>query len=141
MLQPISSSQLGSRLDAELIYFNLRDAGYQAVMFAGGKVVSPRFKFFQPLPEQTDDALLELCEKLLSGTNVEMQENDVLRQLQFALKNKLLVKLRVELQDGSEQEFELAPLGISANRLRGKDTEAEAERTLPISRIRGVLLV
>ena len=141
MLKPISEGQLGSRLDAELIYFNLRDAGYQAVMFANGKVVSPRFRNFQAAPEKTDDGLLELCEKLLSGTNVEMQENDILRQLQFALKNKLLVKLRVELQDGSEQEFELAPLGISANRLRGKDTEKEAERTLPISRIRGVLLV
>jgi hypothetical protein len=141
MLKPIASGQLASRLDAELIYFNLRDAGYQAVMFAAGKVISPRFRNFQAAPEKTGDELLELCEKLLSGTNVEMQENDVLRQLQFALKNKLLVKLRVELQDGSEQEFELAPLGISANRLRGKDTEAEAERTLPISRIRGVLLV
>ncbi len=141
MLKPIAQGQLASRLDAELIYFNLRDAGYQAVMFANGKVVSPRFRNFQAAPEKTGDDLLELCEKLLSGTNVEMQENDILRQLQFALKNKLLVKLRVELQDGSEQEFELAPLGISANRLRGKDTEKEAERTLPISRIRGVLLV
>jgi hypothetical protein len=141
MLKPIAQGQLASRLDAELIYFNLRDAGYQAVMFASGKVVSPRFRNFQAVPEAQGNPLLELCEKLLSGTNVEMQENDVLRQLQFALKNKLLVKLRVELQDGSEQEFELAPLGISANRLRGKDTEKEAERTLPISRIRGVLLV
>ena len=141
MLKPIAEGQLASRLDAEMIYFNLRDAGYQAVMFAGGKVVSPRFRNFQAAPVEQGNPLLELCEKLLSGTNVEMQENDILRQLQFALKNKLLVKLRVELQDGSEQEFELAPLGISANRLRGKDTEKEAERTLPISRIRGVLLV
>ena len=141
MLKPIAEGQLASRLDAEMIYFNLRDAGYQAVMFAGGKVVSPRFRNFQAAPQEQGNPLLELCEKLLSGTNVEMQENDILRQLQFALKNKLLVKLRVELQDGSEQEFELAPLGISANRLRGKDTEKEAERTLPISRIRGVLLV
>jgi hypothetical protein len=141
MLQPITPGQLASRLDAELIYFNLRDAGYQAVMFAEGKVVSPRFRNFESVPHQESDELLELCEKLLSGTEVEMQENDILRQLQFALKNKLLVRLKVELQDGSEQEFELAPLGISANRLRGKDTEAEAERTLPISRIRSVLLV
>ena len=141
MLQPITSGQLASRLDAELIYFNLRDAGYQAVMFANGKVVSPRFRNFESVPQQESDELLELCEKLLSGTEVEMQENDILRQLQFALKNKLLVRLKVEVQDGSEQEFELAPLGISANRLRGKDTEAEAERTLPISRIRSVLLV
>jgi hypothetical protein len=141
MLKPTAKGQLASRLDAEMIYFNLREAGYQAVMFAAGKVVSPRFRNFQAVVEPKDDQLLELCEKLLSGTSVEMQENDILRQLQFALKNKLLVKLRVELQDGSEQEFELAPLGISANRLRGKDTEKEAERTLPISRIRGVLLV
>ncbi len=141
MLSPIAAGQLASRLDAELIYFNLRDAGYQAVMFADGKVVSPRFRNFAPAENITGDSLLELCEKLLSGTSVEMQESDIMRQLQFALKNKLLVKLRVELQDGSEQEFELAPLGISANRLRGKDTEKEAERTLPISRIRGVLLV
>ena len=141
MLQRITPNQLASKLDAELIYFNLRDAGYQAVMFANGQVVSPRFKGWNVRPVAQSDELLALCEKLLSGTNIELGENDVMRQLQFALKNKLLVKIRVELQDGSEQQFELAPLGISANRLRGKDTEKEAELTLPISRIRGVVLV
>lgn len=141
MLQRITSNQLGSRLDAELIYFNLRDSGYQAVMFANHQVVSPRFRGWAAEPVVEGNELLALCEKLLSGTNIQMQENDIMRQLQFALKNKLLVKIRVELQDGSEQQFELAPLGIAANRLRGKDTEKEAERTLPISRIRGVVLV
>ena len=141
MLQRITGNQLSSRLDSELIYFNLRDAGYQAVMFANNKVVSPRFRGWATEPKVESNELLALCEKLLSGTNIQMQENDIMRQLQFALKNKLLVKIRVELQDGSEQQFELAPLGIAANRLRGKDTEKEAERTLPISRIRGVVLV
>ena len=141
MLTKITENQLASRLDAEMIYFNLRDAGYLAVMYQDGKLLSPRFRGAELLASVEKDPVLETCERLLAGKDVVLGEDDVTRQLQFALKNKLLVRLKVELQDGSTQEFELAPLGIAANRLRGKDLEKEAERTLPISRIRGVTLV
>ena len=141
MLLRITEHQLASRLDAELIYFNLRDAGYLAVMYQDGKVLSPRFRGVDVVVGEVQDPVLDTCEKLLAGKDVALGEDDVTRQLQFALKNKLLVRIKVELQDGSTQDFELAPLGIAANRLRGKDLEKEAERTLPISRIRAVTLV
>ena len=141
MLTRITEEQLASRLDAELIYFNLRDAGYMAVMFHAGQVVSPRFKSWEQQSSKAVDVILENCERLISGQDLAMGEEDITRQLQFALKNKLLVRIKVEIQDGSTQEFELAPLGIAANRLRGKDLVKEAERTLPISRIRAVVLV
>ena len=141
MLQPITNNQLASRLDAELIYFNLRDAGYLAVMYQDGQLVSPRFKVTSAKLTEPVDEILVICERILSGKDAQLGEDDILRQLQFALKNKLQVRIKVELQDGTAQEFELAPLGIAANRLRGKDLEKEAERTLPISRIRAVTLV
>lgn len=141
MLQRITENQLASRLDAEMIYFNLRDAGYLAVMYHEDKLVSPRFRGSMAIASEQKDPVLEVCERLLSGKEVALGENEILRQLQFALKNKLRVLIKVELQDGSDQQFELAPLGIAANRLRGKDLEKEAERTLPISRIRSVTLV
>ena len=141
MLSRITEEQLASRLDSELIYFNLREAGYMAVMVHAGKVVSPRFRAWEQQRTEAVDVTLENCERLLSGQDLAMGEEDITRQLQFALKNKLLVRIKVEIQDGSTQEFELAPLGIAANRLRGKDLVKEAERTLPISRIRAVVLV
>lgn len=79
--------------------------------------------------------------RLISGDKSQMGSDDVMRQLQFAQKNKLMVQIAIEMQDGRPQQFTLSVLGIAAGRLRGKDQEKDAERTLPISRIQSVVLV
>mgnify|MGYP006204395481 CR=1 FL=1 len=65
--------------------------------------------------------------------------DDHLRQLQFALKNKLRVGVRVDMPEGVV-EIVMTPLGIAGGRFRGRDVEKEAERTLPLSRIQAVWL-
>ncbi len=142
MLQPIAAGQLATRLGLDLVYFNLREAGYAAVMFdQTGQVISPRVAI-EPaaaIPEQ--DKIAARVTRLISGDKSQMGSDDVMRQLQFAQKNKLMVQIAIEMQDGRPQQFTLSVLGIAAGRLRGKDQEKDAERTLPISRIQSVVLV
>ena len=136
-----SSGALKSPSSVELSYFSLRDAGYAAVMIDDkGKILSPRFTASLTLEVQSDDELEARAKNLLSGEKTAADPSDVLRQLEFALKNKLKVQLSIELPNGSEENFLLTPLGLGAGRLRGRDEERQAERTLPVSRIKSVVL-
>ena len=130
---------LVSRLNPSLIYFNLRDAGYPVIQLGeDGKVVAPRLAqvFIQ---EQTVDLFGLQAKSLLSAEAQAPSPDDHLRQLQFALKNKLRVGVRVDMPEGMV-EIEMTPLGIAGGRFRGRDVEKEAERTLPLSRIQAVWL-
>jgi hypothetical protein len=140
-LKATSRNQLGSRFQSQLVYFNLRAAGYAAVMVdESGQVISPRERI-DTEPALVDQAAAkQQAESLLSGEAQEPAQEDMSRQLQFALKNKLRVTLRVELPDGQLKEFEIEPLGIAGNRIRGRDLEKEAELTLPMARIKAVWL-
>lgn len=140
-LKATSRNQLGSRFQSQLVYFNLRAAGYAAVMVdESGQVISPRERI-DTEPALVDQAAAkQQAESLLSGEAQEPAQEDMSRQLQFALKNKLRVTLRVELPDGRLKEFEIEPLGIAGNRIRGRDLEKEAELTLPMARIKAVWL-
>lgn len=139
-LQSLPGS-LKSPSSVELCYFSLRDAGYTAVMLdSGGKIISPRFTATVAPQVQSDDELEARAKSLLSGEKTAADPSDVLRQLEFALKNKLKVQLTIELPGGTEENFLLTPLGLGAGRLRGRDEERQAERTLPVSRIKSVVL-
>ena len=130
---------LVSRLNPSLIYFNLRDAGYPVIQLdEKGKVVAPRLSqvFVEP---QTVDLFALQAKSLLSAEAKAPSLDDHLRQLQFALKNKLKVGVRVEMPEGIV-EIEMTPLGIAGGRFRGRDVIKEAERTLPLSRIQAVWL-
>ena len=134
-----SADGLVSRLAPELIYFNLRDAGYPVVMVDGeGQIISPRVRQ-QIEIASNPDLNLALAKSLMTQEAREPDAEDQLRQLQFALKNKLKVGLRVDMPEG-ELEFQMTPLGIAGGRFRGRDVEKEAERTLPLSRIKAVWL-
>jgi len=131
--------KLVSNASQELCYFSLRDAGYAAVMVDSvGNIVSPRFSV-QIEQIQESSELLARAKALLSGERASADQGDITRQLQFALKNKLQVSVTLELE-GQEQTLLLTPLGLSGNRLRGRDEAKQAERTLPLARIRSVVL-
>jgi hypothetical protein len=127
-----SELALSCRLPAEILYFNLREARYPAVRFdEGGLVVSPRV----PAPEtaSTDDSQAPaLAQRLTAGDTAS--DNDLHRKLGFALKHKINVRLQVKLPSGN-QELKLTLLGVTDSRIRGRDLESEAERTLPLSAI------
>lgn len=131
--------KLLSNASQELCYFSLRDAGYAAVMVDENQhIISPRFGAeVEQLQENSE--LLARAKALLSGEKASADQGDITRQLQFALKNKLQVSVTLNL-DGEEQTLLLTPLGLAGNRLRGRDEAKQAERTLPLARIRSVVL-
>ena len=136
-----AAGALKSPSSVELCYFSLRDAGYAAVMLdSEGNMLSPRFTASLAPEVQSIDELEARAKNLLSGEETAADPSDVLRQLEFALKNKLKVQLSIELPNGTEENFLLTPLGLGAGRLRGRDEERQAERTLPVSRIKSVVL-
>jgi hypothetical protein len=133
------NDHLISRLNPSLIYFNLRDAGYPVIQLdEAGKVVAPRLSQVFIEPETVDIFALQ-AKSLLSAEAKAPSPDDHLRQLQFALKNKLKVGVRVDMPEGIV-EIEMTPLGIAGGRFRGRDVVKEAERTLPLSRIQAVWL-
>ncbi len=132
-------ARLVSRLNPSLVYFNLRDAGYPVIQLdEAGKVIAPRLSQVFVEPEVVDVFALQ-AKALLSAEAKAPSPDDHLRQLQFALKNKLKVGVRVDMPEGIV-ELEMTPLGIAGGRFRGRDVVKEAERTLPLSRIQAVWL-
>ena len=135
------SGELTTKASTELCYFSLRECGYAAVMLGdAGQVISPRFTaaIKEEVEEQSE---LELkAQALLNDEQKAADPSEISRQLTFALKNKLKVHVSVEMPDGSQSKLLLTPLGIAGSRLRGRDEEKQAERTLPIGRIRSVTL-
>lgn len=139
-LRKITETTLSSIADAEVVYFNLREAGYPAVMKdSSGNLVNPRHPAIRTANPERVDAL-EASEKLLKSEAVEAAGDEKLRQLQFAMKNKMRVFIKIAMPDGSLVDLELEPLGIAGNRLRGRDVVKQAERTLPLSAIRSIQL-
>ena len=131
--------RLATAASQELCYFSLRDAGYAAVMIdEDEKVISPRFS--SAAAELTDESeLLARATALQSGERASADRGDVARQLEFAIKNKLQVQVKIDI-DGTLTEMLLTPLGLANNRLRGRDEAKQAERTLPLARISSVVL-
>ncbi|NBU22305.1 MAG: hypothetical protein EBS38_00020 [Actinobacteria bacterium] len=130
---------LFSRLDAELVYLNLRSCGYAAIRVdEAGHVLPPRIAALELTSTERD--LTAQARALMTKEATEPSGDDVMRQLQFALRNKLKVGVRVSYPDGSEREHLIEPLGLAGSRVRGRDTAKEAEITLPLSRITSIWL-
>jgi hypothetical protein len=139
LLLSSQDDSLVSKLDSEVVYFTLRSEGYVAVLSdASGKVLSPRKT--APADETVKPDHLELATRLLGVDSVQAEGDDLTRQLQFAMRNKLSVGLRVRYPDGSEKEHLIEPLGLGGSRLRGRDQAKQAEITLPLSRVIAIWL-
>lgn len=139
-LRKISDTTLVTIAESEVVYFNLRESGYPAIMKdSQGLVINPRHPAIRTTNVTKVDAL-EASEKLLKSEAVEAAGDEKLRQLQFAMKNKMQVFIKIEMPDGKLLDMRLEPLGIAGNRLRGRDVEKQAERTLPLSSIRSIQL-
>lgn len=139
LLFEVRGKSLYSRLDRELVYFNLRTQGYLAVMVDEfDSVIAPRHELEELSVSGPD--FVALAEQMLAEEARAPEGDDVVRQLQFALKNKLKVGLRVGYPDGSEKEHLIEPLGIGGGRVRGRDAIKQAEVTLPLSRVIAIWL-
>jgi hypothetical protein len=84
------------------------------------------------------DPVIELIEQLRKADDrvgAEPDDQDLLRQIQLALKNKAELNVVLTSRDGSEVEFRVLPTSLANGRLRGLDKKADIERTLPLERI------
>ena len=137
-----ADSLLQSRMDAEIVYNALRSAGYTAVRTdTEGKVISPRTAL-TPSPVGTAiDSLTQMLKTIRENdAQSEPEGDDLLRQIQLALKNKSQLEVVVKTNSGDEVTFTLEPVGLANNRLRAKDRKADIERTLPLDKILRVKL-
>jgi hypothetical protein len=127
-----SELALSCRLPAEILYFNLREARYPAVRFDElERVITPRVPAPSSEPVSDSGAML-LAQRLTAGDSAN--DNDLQRKLGFALKHRINVRLQVRLP-GGDQELRLTLLGVTDSRIRGRDLDSEAERTLPLTAI------
>lgn len=132
---------LSTNANQEMTYFSLRAASYAAIMVdQRGEVISPRLAAPAIEAIESEDESRIRAEQLIAGDQAHGFEGDIRRQLQFALKNKMQVEVSFEDAQGKTRIVKLMPLGITESRLRGRDVEREAEQTLPLGRIKSVVL-
>ena len=137
----ITASSLATRFESEVVYFGLRDVGYVPVRIdSEGKVVSPQAKrsWAAGVSASVSDPIIELVEQLRRADDrvgAEPDDQDLLRQIQLALKSKAELNVVLTGRDGSEVEFRVLPTSLANGRLRGLDKKADIERTLPLERI------
>ena len=124
----------------ELTYFSLRSCSYAAIMVGEGGVISPRMDQVSTQPISPERQLSALAKQLIDSESATGETSEVRRVLQFALKNRLEITVEFEDQAGALETVKLIPLGLTDSRLRGRETVREAERTLPVARIKSATL-
>ena len=130
---------LFSRFEPELIYFGLREAGFSAIRVdASGRVISPRTVATRTSTLAVVSSAASDLERLREHDErigTEPGDDDLVRQIEWALKNRSKLLITATDRTGKAHEFLLEPKNLSNGRLRGIDTRAEIERTLPLERI------
>jgi hypothetical protein len=130
---------LHSRFEAELVYFALREANFVAVRIdEAGAVISPlKLESSSKVSAQDLSVIADIArirEADAKGAS-NPDDDDLLRQLQLAIKNKAKVAIRLTMANGDEVEYLVEPVGVANGRLRAKDRKADLERTLPLSSV------
>lgn len=130
---------LFSRFEPEVIYFGLREAGFSAIRVdTKGRVISPRAVATRTSSLAAVSTVATDIERLREHDErigTEPGGDDLVRQIEFALKNRSKLLITATDKAGNSHEFLLEPKNLSNGRLRGIDTKAEIERTLPLERI------
>jgi hypothetical protein len=135
---------LHTRFESELVYFTLRDAGYVAVRVdEKNNVISP-----SAINERT--AVVESAKSIAldiqrlrdqdAKLGSQPDDDDLLRQIQLAIKNKATALVTLSGSNGEPIEYLIQPVGLANGRLRAKDRKADVERTLPLASITSIVL-
>lgn len=153
-LRRVDEATLVSRLAPEVVLANLIEARYPAAgarpeagSETGGEVAAeaaggPAVGLAAgadpetpPGPEPESEAVRAAVARIRHSMTVDGDDAGVTRQWQLALRAKIGLRATVRLPDGSERVFELEPTGVGAGRVRGRDRDADVERTLPVASI------
>lgn len=140
-LRASNAATVTTRFEPDVLYFGLRDIGYVAVLVdSAGKVLSPRkHKSWRELTGETVDSGIQATVQALRSSDLrvgqEPDDQDLVRQLQLAIKTKSTLVVTVTDRSGAEVDFRVLPTSLANGRLRALDRKADAERTLPVDRI------
>ncbi|MEL0626200.1 helicase-associated domain-containing protein [Salinibacterium amurskyense] len=134
-------AQLVSRFGVEQLFWALSDARYPvAAEDADGQILSlRRDQVSTATPDEAHDSAPEkLLATLRNGQGGATGDEDqawLSRQIEVAIRNKLLLRVTVRMPDDREVEYTLEPSSVAAGRMRGLDRAADIERTLPLKSI------
>ncbi|MBH0008667.1 helicase-associated domain-containing protein [Salinibacterium sp. SWN1162] len=134
-------ARLVSRFGVEQLFWSLSDARYPvAAEDAEGQILSlRRDQVSTATPDEAHDSAPEqLLVKLRNGQGGATGDEDqawLSRQIEVAIRNKLLLRVTVKMPDDREVEYTLEPSSVAAGRMRGLDRAADIERTLPLKSI------
>ncbi|MEY4320305.1 MAG: hypothetical protein RLZZ471_246, partial [Actinomycetota bacterium] len=135
---------LHTRFETELVYFTLRDAGYVAVRVdEKNNVISPTEITERTALAESAKSLSQDIQRLRdqdAKLGSEPDDDDLLRQIQLAIKNKATALVTLTGSSGEQIEYLIQPVGLANGRLRAKDRKADVERTLPLASITSIVL-
>lgn len=135
---------LHTRFESELVYFTLRDSGYAAVRVdSRGRVISPtEMTERESVAESAKTIALDVQRLRDQDAKLgsEPDDDDLLRQIQLAIKNKATALVTLQTSTGEQIEYLIQPVGLANGRLRAKDRKADVERTLPLTSITSIVL-
>lgn len=136
-------AQLVSRFDRDVTFWTLSDARYPvaAENADGSVVVVPRQRPSAGRGILAPDRTVTLIDKLRLGSSADPDVTGkawLSRQIDVAIRAKLVLTVTVLLPDGSTADYQLEPASIAGGRLRARDRKADIERTLPLASITAV---
>ncbi len=142
-LRELDDGRLASRFTPDIVYWSLHDARYPVVAEdAAGRIVTlRRARVVGESEPVSDDTAAIVVARLRDSTGSVAEsgyEGWISRQLELAAKNKVAVAVRVQMPDGTEQDFVLEPAAVAGGRVRARDRKSDLERTLPLASITAV---
>lgn len=141
-LKQTSETELFTRFDPEMVYYQLRESRYPAIAHdENSKIISSWFnQSSEVIPNHhsvaEDIARWREHDKRMGEAPLG---DDIIRHLELAIKSKSTVKLTV-VSDKVKREFNVAPTGLANGRLRATDKQADCERVIPVAKITAVVI-
>ncbi|MGO3885164.1 MAG: helicase-associated domain-containing protein [Mycetocola sp.] len=143
-LTPVDECTLHSPYPPEFVHESFRDARYPSRL-VGTEATDPGTATMSPPPARTRGAgatggntaalLVARLRETAPASEDEISRLWTKRILSTAVRDRRVVRVVMQLADGSTREAVLEPSGISAERLRARDRESDTERTIPLSAI------
>jgi hypothetical protein len=131
--------ELASKVERDAVYWSLADARYPVVALdASGAPESLHRRSRaaeSAAPAEPRDTYGRLIATLRAGHETDADAAWLGRELEQAVRTKSEIVVVVRMPDGSERSLTLEASGLGGGRLRGRDRNADVERTLPVSSI------
>ncbi|OIH97926.1 helicase-associated domain-containing protein [Curtobacterium sp. MCBA15_001] len=129
---------LVTRYPAHVVHAALEDQRYPAVLQPGARPEPHhgppgRRRVTSRDPQAAARSVVGRLRLTTERGAAEPEQEWLGRQIDLAVRGRTPIRVVVRMPDGSERPFSIVPTSVAAGRIRGKDTTADVERTLPLS--------